>query len=193
MIAIMGASATGKTELVKEIQKHNFERIITYTTRPPRDGEDDTSYHFVSDEEFISMKKSGDFAETQDYYTEHGVWRYGSGKIDYLINENSVIILTPSGIRDVEETFADNKKLNMFRVLIVSPYYTRKKRLEERGDDAVEVIRRMRADELDFYDAHKYADLVVHNNGELSIEELARYIIQNYRTWRWKREKSRQN
>ena len=61
------------------------------------------------------------------------------------------------------------------------------------GDDAVEVIRRMRADELDFYDAHKYADLVVHNNGELSIEELARYIIQNYRTWRWKREKSRQN
>ena len=39
VIAIIGQIASGKTTLAKFMEKRGFERIITYTTRPKRDGE----------------------------------------------------------------------------------------------------------------------------------------------------------
>ena len=101
--------------------------------------------------------------------------------------------MTPSGVRDVKKAFEYSRSFNMFTVLINASYDVRLERLRQRGDNSVEIIRRMRADEIDFNGAEEIADLVVTNNGALSIEELSRYILQQYRNWRWNREKSRKN
>ena len=54
MIILVGASASGKTEIAKLIiKKYGFKKMVTTTTRPMRAGEvADIDYHFISKEEF---------------------------------------------------------------------------------------------------------------------------------------------
>ena len=55
MIVLIGASASGKTEVAKTlIYKNGFSKIVTYTTRKIRPTEKDgIDYHFVSKQQFL--------------------------------------------------------------------------------------------------------------------------------------------
>ena len=54
MILLCGKTSSGKTFLQKELIKIGYKSIVTYTTRPPRNGEvDGIAYHFVTKEEFL--------------------------------------------------------------------------------------------------------------------------------------------
>lgn len=56
LVIIVGASGTGKSTLQKNLEKGGYKKIITYTTRPPREGEQDgIDYHFVDDTTFEDM------------------------------------------------------------------------------------------------------------------------------------------
>ena len=50
MIILVGASATGKSVVVKKMKDlFNVEKLVTYTTRPMRVGEvNDIDYHFIT-------------------------------------------------------------------------------------------------------------------------------------------------
>ena len=65
MIVLVGASASGKTEIAKLIIKnHGFEKMVTTTTRPMRVGEvKDVDYHFLTKEEFLKSEFGKDFSE----------------------------------------------------------------------------------------------------------------------------------
>ena len=54
MLILIGPSASGKTEVAKYLKKmYHIDKIITYTTRNPRENElKDVDYHFISLEEF---------------------------------------------------------------------------------------------------------------------------------------------
>ena len=54
MIVLVGASASGKTELAKQLyQTYGYKKCITTTTREPRKNEvDGIDYHFLSQETF---------------------------------------------------------------------------------------------------------------------------------------------
>ena len=92
MIVIVGQSASGKTTLAKEYEEWlGFKRIVTYTTREPRQNEQDgIDYHFITDKLFERLNADGFFAETAEY----NGWKYGSAKKDYV--NNTVAVLTPS-------------------------------------------------------------------------------------------------
>ena len=57
IIILIGESAVGKDTLCTYLVDNNgYERIVTYTTRPPRDNEiDGVDYNFVSQEDFQEM------------------------------------------------------------------------------------------------------------------------------------------
>ena len=58
ILALVGESASGKTTTANMFADSdmNFKRVITYTTRPPREGEENgIDYHFVSEEEFDTL------------------------------------------------------------------------------------------------------------------------------------------
>lgn len=57
-IVLVGQTNSGKTTVAKLLEAYGYKRIVTYTTRPKRQGErDGIDYNFVTDEKFKSMIK----------------------------------------------------------------------------------------------------------------------------------------
>ena len=102
MIVLTGKSCSGKDTIGKELEKLGIHKVITYTTRPPRDNEvDGVDYHFVSTDNFKNLVKQGFFAEWRDYETDKGIWLYGSAKKDYNIAANKYIILNLKSVNPI--------------------------------------------------------------------------------------------
>lgn len=97
-LVILGETSAGKDFLLKHtVSKYNLKKVVTYTTRPKRDGEiDGVSYHFISEEDFLNKRKNGFFLEVQEYDTEYGTWYYGTSK-ESCKEDNIVIILDKEG------------------------------------------------------------------------------------------------
>ncbi len=79
LFVISAPSGSGKTSLVRELLKKTdgylLRRTITYTTRPPREGEiDGDHYHFISVEEFKDKIEKNYFIEWSTWYDHY----YGS-------------------------------------------------------------------------------------------------------------------
>lgn len=67
LFIVSAPSGAGKTSLVSALlgTDRHVKKSVSYTTRPPRTGEEDgVHYHFVSSEQFARMKARGDFLET---------------------------------------------------------------------------------------------------------------------------------
>lgn len=70
LTVITGGSGVGKDAVVDEVVKHpeirsrNMQKVITCTTRGPREGEIcDVHYHFISEQKMIEMYKNGELVE----------------------------------------------------------------------------------------------------------------------------------
>ena len=71
-IILVGKAASGKDHLRKRFESRGFKYAVTYTTRPPRDGEvDGKDYVFITDEESIKMIESNMFYEYVLVYFIH--------------------------------------------------------------------------------------------------------------------------
>lgn len=103
ILLIVGLSASGKDYLSKQlVANHGFNNMVSYTTRPMRDGETDgVEYHFISsNEEFDKLVESGEIFEQTEYKTVHGVWKYGYGRksVPETGKYKNVAIVNPHGI-----------------------------------------------------------------------------------------------
>ncbi len=86
---IMGKSASGKDTLYRMLagdQALRLKRIVPYTTRPIRQGEQEGgTYHFVDKSRLDEMAAQGRVIESRCYHTVHGDWYYftaDDGQID---------------------------------------------------------------------------------------------------------------
>lgn len=177
MLCIIGKSASGK-DLIKNklINEYGYNNLVTYTTRPIRPGEkQDYTYHFISQRDFEKKIKDGFFAEWRAYTSAQGVWLYGSAKEDYInSNDKTVIILSPSSVRDILNCGINNLHV----IYVYSNIDTIRKRLKQRGDDKEEAERRIRADIDDFKNAEFLSHKIVYNNYDDNIEEVIEKIIE---------------
>ena len=114
MIIYCGPSGCGKNAIMAAaLATGNLVPLVTYTTRPMRDGEKDgVDYNFVSREEFFELEKQGRIFESRVYHTTvNGVeddWYYGSPRLGDVMERNYVGILDLDGIRSyIKEYGAD--------------------------------------------------------------------------------------
>ena len=187
-LILIGKSASGKDAIRnKLISEHGFKSIITYTTRPMRNGEKDgVTYHYISDEDFTQKINNGFFAEYKTYLAQVGdgqykKWYYGTSKesLEYA-DENTVIILTPDGVKDVLKYDLDVKV-----IWVYANNNTIEKRLENRVKNgtaiAKECERRMSKDYMDFKSADSLADKIVYNNDGYNLDEVVEKVLMYYR------------
>lgn len=160
MIVLFGKTCSGKTTAAEALEEKGIEKVVTVTTRKKRPGEVmGRDYIFITQEFFDSTESRGEFAETAHYVMAGNVpVSYGSLKKDYE-SSNKVIVLSPSGLKAVREAGID-----VFAVYVSLDDETIRQRLISRGDDPAEAKRRLKADDEDFRDAEKLADLIIDGN-----------------------------
>lgn len=126
---------------------------------------------------FCRKSKIVFFAEWKKYTTADGIWYYGSAKEDYeKADENSVIILTPDGIRNIQKLGYDVTVIYLY-----SNISTINKRLAARGDKKEEAERRIKTDISDFKDAESLANRIVYNNFDENIDNVVNSVLFHYR------------
>jgi len=176
MIVLVGKTCSGKNALKKVLtEKYDFESVVTVTSRPPRVGEvDGKDYYFVTKDEFLKLINMGIFAEYTSYQVANGdTWYYGSLLKDY--KENSVIILNPSGLRQIKEQGIPHDSFYIYANEEVI-----RERANLRGDDKKELLRRLEADKKDFEELEKEVDFFLVNNDRVALHTNAELI------WRYK-------
>ena len=158
MLVILGESASGKSTLQQMFIENNpqYKKIVTYTTRPMRDGEiNGVNYHFITQEEFNKLLE-------QDFFIEHAQyngWNYGTSKDD-CNEKNLVAVLTPSGLRALKRLNIDTTSIHL--------YVDRRSRLINillRGDNIDEAYRRNLSDVGQFDGITEEVDYVIDNTG----------------------------
>lgn len=185
IIVLLGASGSGKSTIENELATHHgFEKIISYTTRQPRDGEvNGKDYYFTDKNSFAAMLNTGILAE-YDRYTYDRL--YGSLKSDYL-EGNKVVVLTPNGFRQVKQNCQND---NIFTVLVRSNLGTRIKRYIDRCGvdkfdfkDKDEICNRTERDYGMFLGLEREVNLVVDNNEGTDINDVVREILETERMY----------
>lgn len=172
MIILVGESGSGKSTIERILEeKYGYERTISYTTRPPRDGEKDgVDYYFISEDEFIEKFNSKYFVETGAY----NGWFYGTTKDQY--RNNTVCVLTPHGLRQISKNIKDNNIIKISFYIKV-PRRDRLIQMLERGDNIDEAIRRNQSDVGQFDGIEDEVSFVVENEGYINTpDKMARVI-----------------
>ena len=180
IIVLLGASGSGKSTIEYELATHHeFEKIISYTTRQPRDNEENgKDYYFVDNNTFNEILNRDLFMEYDEYSQNRF---YGTLKPDYK-SGNKVSVLTPNGLRQLKKNCTDE---NIFTVLIDANLGTRIKRYIDRCgvdkfnfDDKNEICSRVDRDFGMFLGLDKEVDLVVHNDEGTDIENFVKTIME---------------
>lgn len=86
---LMGKSASGKDTVYQRLLEKpelRLQRIVLYTTRPIRQGEQEGREYYFTDEEMLrQFRERGRLIEARSYHTVHGIWSYftaDDGQID---------------------------------------------------------------------------------------------------------------
>lgn len=179
IIVLLGASGSGKSTIENELATHHgFKKIISYTTRQPREGEiNGKDYYFTNNETFNEMIKDGLFAE----YDEYSQGRlYGTLISDYA-EGNKVVVLTPNGLRELMMRVSSE---NIYPVLVEANLGTRVKRYIDRCgvhkfnfDDKNEIAARVERDFSMFLGMEKEVCKVVHNDEGTDINDVINKIL----------------
>lgn len=185
IIILIGKSGSGKSLICNKLTKNGFNRVVTNTTRPPRDNEiDGRDYNFLNDEQFNQLIYNGQMIEWRKYNTEFGAWYYGSSanKID-LNTYDYVITLTLDGAEAFIKYFGAE---NCIVFYVDAPKSVREQRAKKRGSfNREEWDRRVKTDNIDFS-----LDKVTHicnfkvDNYNKTIYNLIKEIKEDIRLWK---------
>ena len=137
-----GKAASGKDHMRKVLGSRGFRYGVSYTTRPPREGEvNGQDYYFISINEFEALLKDGYWYE----WVEFNGWYYGTSQ-DQFHKDCDLFIMTPTGVSKIHP----EDRLNTTIIYLDIDLETRKSRLTQRDMPGDSMERRIMADEADF-------------------------------------------
>lgn len=175
----IGKSAAGKDFHLKEDIKNGLIPIVSYATRPMREGEvNGVDYNFISKHEFKKLIKlheeflhsaSDPLTEWRSYDTlyknKEDTWYYGTPRVDP--SKDYVGVVEISGAHAFINTY---NKDNLEIIYLDVPDEIRKQRAMNRSSfDKTEWDRRLETDTKDFSD-EAIANLITHLGKPIIIE-----------------------
>ena len=184
---IMGKSSSGKDTIYKKLSERmpELQRIVPYTTRPIRDGEQEgVEYYFVGEDRLREMQEAGRVIEVRAYNTKCGVWTYftaDDGQID-LEKKDYLVIGTLESFQALKKYFGEEKIVPIYIEVDDGVRLSRALEREQREKEPryEEMCRRFLADSADFSEENlRRAGIrkrFVNMELERCLEEIGAYI-----------------
>ena len=141
-IILIGKGGSGKDYLKLKLIEKGFNKSISHTTRPIRDGESEgVDYFYIQESEFLQMIENKEFREYNCF--GNNKWYYGTSNQKF--NEANLFIMTPSGVAELSK----EERSNAFVVYLDISEEVRSERLHKRTD-IDDPKRRLHTDSVDF-------------------------------------------
>jgi guanylate kinase len=172
LFVVVAPSGAGKTSLVDALLKResNIRLSISYTTRAPRQGEQNgREYHFVDKPAFEKMIAAGDFLEHANVYGHY----YGTSKrwIEEQISGDHDVLLEIDwqGAAQVRKLFP-----SVVGIFVLPPSLDElRRRLQARGKDSPEAIeRRMASAREEISHVLEFEYIIVNERFESALDDL---------------------
>ena len=162
---LIGASGSGKTAIQNILcSKYNLKPVVSYTTRAPR-YEGENNHIFINEEEFYALKNKA----AQTCYDDN---LYCA--TEEQVNEADLYTLNPDGLTSFRQQYHGDKKHKV--IYIDSPFVTRMERMENRGDNFDNVLKRIKKDAIEFRGVENIADIIVYNGDDTKVESVVNLI-----------------
>lgn len=154
-IIVSSPSGGGKTTVVQRLLKGNrtLARVVTATTRAPRDGErDGRDYHFWTEKQFLAAVQKGQMLEWARVHAHY----YGIPKlsVDGLMKKGicPVLVIDVQGAKTVSEKYPQAVK-----IFIVPPsLQVLKERIAARKDHTQDVALRLKTAQKELKEIKHY-------------------------------------
>lgn len=163
IIAICGKAGSGKDTILQRVVAAcpQLHEIVSCTTRPMREGEaNGINYFYLTGEQFGEKVLRGEMLEA----TCFNDWFYGTSYDSLRSDCVNIAVLNPEGI----DSIATHKNIEMVVFYVKAKDKTRLLRQlnRETDPDVYEIIRRFRADELDFEDLDFHHNVLTNETKE---------------------------
>lgn len=158
VFCIVGKSSSGKDTIYKELLQNpslHLKRIVPYTTRPIRAGEQEgVEYHFTTIERMTQLQEEKKIIECRSYDTVYGLWYYFMAKDSQIdLEKNDYLIIgTLESYTEIRDYFGEDKVIPIYIDLDDGERLTRALEREKKQSRPgyEEMCRRYLADRKDF-------------------------------------------
>lgn len=185
---VMGKSSSGKDSVYRRIMEQSrlpLERIIPYTTRPRREGEQDgREYVFTKEAQVQQLTQAKKVIELRAYHTVYGIWKYftvDDGHID-LAKHSYLYIVTLEGYLQIQAYFGEKAVVPIYIEVEDGERLMRaiERERQQKKPQYEEMCRRFLADASDFSE-EKLAEAgitrrFVNRDMDETIQQITEYI-----------------
>ena len=177
LYVISAPSGAGKTTLCKEVIDifPNLRHSVSYTTRPPRNGEvHGRDYFFVGKEEFSRMVEAGEFAEWAEVHGNLYGTSLATLKECRAEGIDLILDIDCQGARQLKGRFEGG-----VYIFVLPPSIEElRRRLDNRSSDSQEVIeRRIQNAAGEIKEARWYDYIIVNDRFSEALEQLKSVLI----------------
>lgn len=181
-VILSGVAGSGKDTVKVELMKKisNLTTIKAYTTRQPRDNQEDINrYFFVNQEEFLQLIEQGKLYE----YSMHHNNYYGTSKeeLDSKIADGKIVIkdIDVNGTKELIEIFEG--KLKVVTIFLKVKKDELYKRLIDRGETDESARLRLARQEYEESLLTMYDYVVYNDNLEKTLNIIEKIIEEEYK------------
>ena len=156
IVVLVGKSGSGKSVIEKKlVERFNWNKVISFTTRPMRDGEiDGVDYYFIEECLFQEYINNNELIEKAEYRN----WHYGIHKSE-IVNDNiNIIVAEPHGYHQIKNKYSD-RVIGFYVECDDAERILRMLKREINSNNlksvVEEIIRRYPNDEIDFKEVYR--------------------------------------
>lgn len=184
----MGKSAAGKDKIYSMLagnKELNLKKLVLYTTRPIRAGEENgVQYYFTDDSKLQEFKAKGKLIESRAYHTVHGIWTYftaDDGQVE-LQKGNYLGIGTLESYQKLKDYYGEQQVVPVYIQVEDGERLQRalQREREQEKPKYEELCRRFLADQEDFSEENiRKAGIKLrftNDNLELCVKNIINYI-----------------
>ena len=176
LFVLAAPSGGGKTSLVRALleREPGMRLSISYTTRPPRPGEQDgVDYHFIDEAKFKALQAAGEFLE---HAYVHGNWYATSStwlRKEIEAGHDVLLEIDWQGARQVRKLIPE-----AVHIFILPPSLASlKERLEKRGQDMPDVIiRRLDAAREEMRHCGEFDYVIMNQDFARAVDDLSAIV-----------------